>query len=114
MQSVDNQYVIYALHRGRSRRALVRVVPDPCGLYRIEWPDIGLSDVANLTRCKAAALEWAQRKAATEDRKTNAARRLKSLNNFWWSSSYIAHKVSATNRHCLDGYQGADHFGSAA
>jgi hypothetical protein len=25
-----------------------------------------------------------------EDRKNNAARRLKSLDNFWWSSSYIA------------------------
>jgi hypothetical protein len=25
-----------------------------------------------------------------EDRKNNAARRLKSLNNFWWSSSYVA------------------------
>jgi hypothetical protein len=80
---------VYSLHRGRSHRALVRVVP--CGsLYRIEWPDIGLSQPANLTRCKNAAREWAERRAVIEDRKSNAARRLKSLNNFWWSSSYVA------------------------
>jgi hypothetical protein len=85
---------VYSLHRGRSQRALVRVVP--CGLlYAIEWPDIGLSQPANLTRCKAAALEWAERRAVTEDRKNNAARRLKSLNFFWRSSSYIAQKLAA-------------------
>jgi len=93
MQAVDKHTIVYSLHRGRSRRVLVRVVSDPSGLYRIEWPDIGLSDLANLTRCKAAALEWAQRKVLTEDRKNNAARRLKSLDNFWWSSSYTAHNV---------------------
>jgi hypothetical protein len=93
MQAVDNQYVIYSLHRGRSRRALVRVHSDCCGLYRVEWPDLGLSDLANLTRCKAAAREWAERNAVLEDRKTSAARRLKSLDNFWWSSSYTAHNV---------------------
>jgi hypothetical protein len=88
--SVCNHSIIYSLHRGRSRRALVQVISDPCGLYRVEWPDIGLSDLANLTRCKAAAREWAEQKAILEDRKSNAARRLKSLDNFWWSSSYIA------------------------
>jgi hypothetical protein len=87
--------IVYTLHRGRSRRALVRVIPDRSGLYRIEWPDIGLSDLANLTRCKAAALEWAERKVVTEDRKTNAARRLKSLDNFSWSKSYIAQNERA-------------------
>jgi hypothetical protein len=75
---------IYSLHRGR--KVLVRIIPDG-QLYRIEWPDIGLSDLVNLTRAKAAALEWAERKAVTEDRKLPVARRLKSLNNFWWSSS---------------------------
>jgi hypothetical protein len=82
---------IYLLHRGRSRKVLVRVIPhaELPYLYHIEWPDIGLSDLTNLTRAKAAALEWAERKAATEDRKMSAARRLKSLNNFWWSSSPI-------------------------
>jgi len=75
---------IYCLHRGRSRRPIVRIVPEGI-LYRIEWPDIGLSDLTNLTRAKAAALEWAERQAMTEDRKTNVARRLKSLDNFWWS-----------------------------
>jgi hypothetical protein len=88
--SVCKHSIVYSLHRGRSRRALVRVVSDCCGLYRVEWPDIGLSDLANLTRCKAAAREWAERESVLQDRKTNAARRLKSLENFWWSSSYIA------------------------
>src|SRR5262249_15325891 len=79
---------IYSLHRGRSRKVLVRVIPDG-RLYRIEWPDIGLSDLTNLTRAKAAALEWAQSKAVTENRKMSAARRLKSLDNFLWCSSPI-------------------------
>jgi hypothetical protein len=81
--------LIYSLHRGRSRQALVRVFP--CGsLFRIEWPDGVFSDLANLTRCKDAAREWSEHQALIEDRKNNAARRLNSLNNFWWLSSYIA------------------------
>jgi hypothetical protein len=93
MQAVNNHTIVYSLHRGRSRRALIRVVSDCCGLYRVEWPDIGLSDLTNLARAKAAAREWAERKAVIEDRKNSAARRLKSLDNFWWSSSYVAHNV---------------------
>lgn len=85
--------IVYLLHRGRSRRALVRVVADRCGLYRVEWLDIGLSDLTNLSRAKAAACEWAERNAVLEDRKSNAARRLKSLDNFWWSSSYVAQNI---------------------
>ena len=76
----------WTLHRGRSRRPVLRIIPDGV-LYRIEWPDIGLSDLTNLTRAKAAALEWAERQAMTEDRKLPVARRLKSLKNFSWSSS---------------------------
>ena len=91
--SVCNDSIVYSLHRGRSRRPLVRVIPDCRGLFRVEWPDIGLSGLANLTRCKAAAREWAEREAMTKDRKSGAARRLKSLDNFWWSWSYIAQKV---------------------
>jgi hypothetical protein len=83
----------YSLHRGRSQRALVRIIPD-APLHRIAWPDSGLSDRANLTRCKQAAREWAERNGLTEDRKSNAARRLKSLNNFWWSSSYVAQNAA--------------------
>jgi hypothetical protein len=78
-----------SLHRGRSRTPLVRIIPAG-SLYRIEWPDIGLSDLTNLTRAKAAAREWAEQKAMTEDRKLPVARRLKSLDNFSWSSSHIA------------------------
>jgi hypothetical protein len=38
-------------------------------LYRIIWPDIGPSDLSNLTRCKLAALEWAAQSAAPRSRK---------------------------------------------
>jgi hypothetical protein len=75
------------LNDGRGR-ALVGLVPDE-KLWRIEWPDTGLSDVVNLTRAKDAARLWAERQVITEDRKTNAARRLKSLDNFSWSSSPV-------------------------
>jgi hypothetical protein len=83
------QQIVHTLHRGRSQRILVRIIPDG-RLHRVQWPDVGLSDVTNLTRAKSAAREWAESRALIEDRKTNAARRLKSLNNFWWSSSPIA------------------------
>ena len=86
----------HSLHHGRSRRALVRIVPDGA-LYRIEWPDIGLSDITNLTRAKAASREWAEQKAMTEDRKFPVARRLKSLENLWWSTSYIARRASGVS-----------------
>jgi hypothetical protein len=72
---------IYSLHRGRSRKVLVRIIPhdELPHLFQIEWPDIGLSDLTNLTRAKAAALEWAERQAMILDRKLPVARRLKSL-----------------------------------
>jgi len=80
----------YSLHRGRSRTPLVTVVRDEQStLYRILWPDIGVSPPANLTRCKAAARDWAERSFLTEHRKLSGARRLKSLNKFWWSASPI-------------------------
>ena len=80
--------MIYCLHRGRSRKVLVRIIPhgELPHLYQIEWPDIGLSDLTKLSRAKAAALEWAERQVI-EDRKLPVARRLKSLDNFSWSSS---------------------------
>jgi hypothetical protein len=88
--STDNKtQAVFSLHCGSSRRALVRVLP--CGpLYRIAWPDIGLSQPANLARCQSAAREWAERNLMTDRHKMSGARRLKSLNNFWWSSSYVA------------------------
>jgi hypothetical protein len=87
---------IYSLHRGRSKRLIVHIAPDhSTGLYRIAWPDIGLSDVTNLTRAKDAAREWAERKAVTEDRKLPVARRLKSLDNFWWSASPVRQTAEA-------------------
>jgi hypothetical protein len=47
----------YSLRCGHSTRVLVRVLPSG-SLYRVEWPDIGLSRPANLAWCKCAALEW--------------------------------------------------------
>jgi hypothetical protein len=80
----------WSLHQGRSRKPLVWVVPgDVSPLYRIDWPDIGLSAPANLTRCKDAAWLWAERKALTECRNLSVAQRLRSLNNFWWLASPI-------------------------
>ena len=59
-------------------------------LYRIAWPDVGLSDKANLTRCKQAAIEWAEKNAApARDRKTSAARYLKSLDKISWSGPLV-------------------------
>jgi len=81
------------LHHGRSRKAIVRVIPDG-QLFRIEWPDLGLSDLTNLTRAKQAALEWAERQLLTEGRKNSVARRLKSLDNFWWSAAPVRQKHS--------------------
>jgi hypothetical protein len=74
--------------------AAIRVLPCHAlpPLYQIEWPD-GLSPPANLTRCMAAAREWAEQKAITGHRKLRVARRLKLLDNFWWSSSYVAQNV---------------------
>ena len=62
--------IVWSLHRGRSRKSVVRVIPDS-DLFQIEWPDTGLSDWTNLTRAKAAALEWGER----QETKLPAARR---------------------------------------
>jgi hypothetical protein len=80
--------VIYSLHRGRSLRALVCVIPAG-ELYRIAWPDGTLSWPANLTRCKAAAIEWAEQNAMTKHRNLSVAQRLKLLANFSWSWTYV-------------------------
>ena len=80
----------YSLHHGRLRRPIVRILPDSAALYRIEWPDIGLSAPANLARCMEAALAWGEQRLLTEHRKMNGARRLKSLDNFSWSASPVA------------------------
>jgi hypothetical protein len=48
--------ISYRLHYGQSQTQVLEIIPDPTGLYRNAWPDTGLSDLANLTRCKQAAL----------------------------------------------------------
>jgi len=86
---MSNRQLEHRLHCGRSKKTIVKIIPDSTGLYRIEWPDIGQSDVANLTRCKQAAVEWAEKQVATEQRNLSVAQRLKSLNNFSWSASPV-------------------------
>ena len=89
---MSNRQLEHCLHCGRSKKPIVKIIPDSSGLYRVVWPDIGLSDIANLTRCKQAALEWAEKAAQPRDRKTSVARHLKSLDNFWWlASPVVAH-----------------------
>jgi hypothetical protein len=79
---------VWSLQHGS--RTLVRVVPaDSSPLYRIEWPDFGLSPPANLSRCMAAVVEWAERQFLTEHRNLGDARRLKSLEFFSWSASPV-------------------------
>jgi hypothetical protein len=92
--TIENRY---RLHHGRSKKPILEIVADSDapGLWRIAWPDIGLSDRTNLTRAKAAALEWAETSLMTERRKMSGARRLKSLDNFSWSASYIAQNSQA-------------------
>ena len=80
--------ISYRLHYGQSQTPVLEIIPDPSGLYRIAWPDIGLSDLANLTRCKQAALEWAEHQRMAKGSNLSVARRLKSLKNFSWSASY--------------------------
>jgi hypothetical protein len=78
----------WSLHHGGS--TVVGVVPDADSLlYRIIWPDIGLSPPANLPRCMDAARQWAEQRVLTEHPKLAVAQRLKLLNNFSWSSSLV-------------------------
>lgn len=80
---------VHELRHGRGR-VLVRVVPDETTpLYRVEWPDIGLSPPVNLARAKEAAQLWAESKTLKDLRKNGAERALKSIENFSWSSSPV-------------------------
>jgi hypothetical protein len=83
---------IYELRHGR--RLLARIVPAGQGLYKIHWPD-ALSAPANLSRCKDAALAWAEQIILSENRNFSVARRLKSLSNFFWSSPPISQNAAA-------------------
>src|SRR5262249_51928930 len=80
--------ISYRLHYGQSQTPVLEIIPDPSGLYRIAWPDIGLSDLANLTRCKQATLEWAEHQRMAKGSNLSVAQRLKLLKNFSWSASY--------------------------
>jgi hypothetical protein len=47
--------ISYRLHYGQSQTPVIEIIPDP-GLYRIAWPDIGLSDLAGHQQGAAAAM----------------------------------------------------------
>jgi hypothetical protein len=69
------------------------VVPDDGSpLYRVDWPDIGLSEAANLTRCKQTALAWAESKVLTDLRKKYGVGALKMLDKFSWSAAPVRQK----------------------
>jgi hypothetical protein len=55
---VSGMSSIYSLHYGKSTKALAEVIPDNeyPGMWRIRWPDGQLSDMANLSRAKDAAM----------------------------------------------------------
>src|SRR5262249_10006545 len=57
------------LHHGNDRNPLLTVEPDSeyASMYRIRFPDGGLSDMANLTRAKDAAIALALRNLNSED-----------------------------------------------
>jgi hypothetical protein len=78
------------LRHGRGA-AMVRLVVDG-KLWRIAWPDIGLSTPVNLTRAKEAARLWAE---AEYLRKNRRQRALKSLDNFSWSSPPVRQSEAA-------------------
>lgn len=87
---------LHPLYRRCVQRSctLARIIPCD-SLYRVVWPDGVVSGVANLTRCKYAAREWAARQTMTERRKLSVAARLKSLENFSWSSTPIEQNVGS-------------------
>jgi len=62
------------LCHGRSRKPLVTVEPDSkyTGMYRIQFPEGGLSDMVNLTRAKAAAVAFALQALNCEAQESSA------------------------------------------
>ena len=60
------------LCHGRSRKPLVTVEPDSksTGMYRIRFPEGGLSDMVNLTRAKAGAVAFALQALKCEAQET--------------------------------------------
>jgi hypothetical protein len=61
--TISAQAVAYSLHYGNGSRSLARIIPDDRwpGMWRIHWPDDRISDMANLTRAKDAAIAACER-----------------------------------------------------
>jgi hypothetical protein len=58
-----------ALHSGRACKPMATIIPDDRwpGMWRISWPDGRLSDMANLSRVKDAAIALCERGPPTRD-----------------------------------------------
>ena len=65
------QEQIAALYYGRACAALVRVIPDDRWpeVWRMAWPDGSLSDLANLSRIKDAAIAICERGPPARNRR---------------------------------------------
>ena len=61
----------YALHDGNAEVPMVRIAPDANwpGMWRMIWPDGGISDMANLVRIKDAAAGICDRGPPRRDRR---------------------------------------------
>jgi hypothetical protein len=80
------QAVAYSLHYGNGSRSLAWVIPDNRwpGMWRIHWPDDRISDMANLTRTKDAAIAICER----------GPPRLRDSRLFQWREARIAPLVA--------------------
>jgi hypothetical protein len=96
--SMSDRRLAHRLHCGRSKKILVKIIPDSSGLYRVVWPDIGLSDIANLTRCKQAALEWAEQVMITKRRQIECRSTFEIIEQFLVVSLAHAFKSAGVER----------------
>ena len=95
---MSDRRLAHRLHCGRSKKILVKIIPDSSGLYRVVWPDIGLSDIANLTRCKQAALEWAEQVMITKRRQIECRSTFEIIEQFLVVSLAHAFKSAGVER----------------
>jgi hypothetical protein len=89
----------YALHLGRSRKALVEVVPDtkwPGIMWRVRKADGTLTDVVNLSRAKDAALSIA---LATLNGRKSPSDRDGGKNDFRYGGIVLDARIGSA-RHC--------------
>jgi hypothetical protein len=68
---MSNRQLQHRLHYASAKQPLAEVVPDAnwSSMWRVRWPDGGLSDMVNLTRAKDAAFVIAQNGSSARDGK---------------------------------------------